>query len=214
MELATIEMERPKAREAFLDYRKAVRQRHNAEDEEIMRGYKALAAGKTLIHLSRTMVAGGTKEQTWGFRKPFDENVSVLPRLAVCRAHVRTAFTNGVRRDGSLEIRSKEAVAGHNNFDRVRFDERTFPQHELCDEGRTDWLQRFKALVPIVPPALRPGFGLHNYHVLWEAEWKLHTPPAPVDPALLKWIGGDLYAVIATWDLTELEQAVLSGRRA
>lgn len=32
------------------------------------------------------------------------------------------------------------------------------------------------------------------------------------DPALLKHIGGDLYAVLATWDLTELERSVLGGR--
>lgn len=37
---------------------------------------------------------------------------------------------------------------------------------------------------------------------------------APVDPALLKHIGGDLYAVVATWDLTDLERAVLDGHRA
>jgi hypothetical protein len=34
----------------------------------------------------------------------------------------------------------------------------------------------------------------------------------PEDPALLKHIGGDLYAVLAVWNLTELERAVLSGR--
>lgn len=213
MELATIEMERPKAREAFLDYRRAVRQRHNAEDEEIMRGYKALAAGKTLIHLSRTMSAGGTSEfrfRRW--RGDTEAVTAVLPKLAVCRAHVPTAYTNGINRNGSLEIRSKQEVIARNTFDRVRLTERTFPMHDLHEEG-SDWRQRFKAMVPIVPPALRPGYGLHNYHILWEAEWALHTPPAPVDPALLKHIGGDLYAVIAVWDLTELEQAVLGGRR-
>lgn len=213
MELATIEMERPKARQAFLDYRKAVRERHNAEDEEIMRGYKALAAGKTLIHLSRTMSAGGTYEYHWRSGWTDESHTSVLPRLAVCRAHVRTAYTDAISRDGSLEMRSKEEVAGHNTFDRVRFAERTFPSHELHDQWVRDDRQRFRAMVPIVPPALRPGFGLHNYHVLWEAEWALSRPEPPADPALLKRIGGDLYAVIATWDLTELEQAVLSGRR-
>ena len=28
----------------------------------------------------------------------------------------------------------------------------------------------------------------------------------------LRWIGGDLWAVIATWDLTELERAVIAAR--
>lgn len=57
MELATIEMERPKARAAFLEYRKAVREEHGKAvteaqkrlalaDEQIMRGYRELARGE------------------------------------------------------------------------------------------------------------------------------------------------------------------------
>lgn len=45
--------------------------------------------------------------------------------------------------------------------------------------------------------------------ILWEAEWQA-VPPK--DPALLRHLGGDLYAVVAVWDLTELERAVLGGR--
>jgi len=66
-------------------------------------------------------------------------------------------------------------------------------------------------MVPPVPPGLRPASAIGNYHVLWEAEWER---VAPADPALLKHIGGDLYAVLAVWDLTELERAVLAGRFA
>jgi hypothetical protein len=64
------------------------------------------------------------------------------------------------------------------------------------------------AVVPIVPPQYRPKFKLSNYHILWEADWKR----VPVDPILLKHLGGSLYAVLASWDLTEIEQAVLRGR--
>jgi hypothetical protein len=44
--------------------------------------------------------------------------------------------------------------------------------------------------------------------ILWEAEWQ-HVPS---DPLLLRHITGPLYAVLASWDLTELERAVLSRR--
>jgi hypothetical protein len=213
MELATIEMERPKARQAFLEYRKAVRERHDAEDEQIMRGYRELAAGKQLIHLRQTVAAGGTTEFAW--RPTWPQNApiatSILPKLAVCRAHVKQAFTNGINQDGSLEIRSKDDVAMRNTFDRVRFPPRTFETHEQHEEA-SDWSARFRAMVPNIPPPLRPQYALHNYHILWEAEWALNQPPAPRDPALLKHIGGDLYAVLAVWDLTDLERAVLSGR--
>jgi hypothetical protein len=48
--------------------------------------------------------------------------------------------------------------------------------------------------------------------------WDPERPPAPVDPALLRHIGGDLYAVdlyavVVTWDLTEIERAVLALTR-
>jgi hypothetical protein len=35
---------------------------------------------------------------------------------------------------------------------------------------------------------------------------------APRDPALLRHVRGDLWAVLATWDLTELERLVLTQR--
>jgi hypothetical protein len=47
------------------------------------------------------------------------------------------------------------------------------------------------------------------YHVLWDAVW---TPEPPIDPLLLKHCGGSLYAIVAAWDLTPLEQAVMRGR--
>lgn len=67
-------------------------------------------------------------------------------------------------------------------------------------------------MVPPIPPRFRPRWPrLSQFHVLWEVEkW---TQVAPKDPALLKWIGGDLWSVHAAWDLTELERAVLSGGR-
>ena len=41
------------------------------------------------------------------------------------------------------------------------------------------------------------------------AEWQ---PRAPVDPILLSQVNATLFAVVAQWDLTPLEQRVLEGR--
>jgi hypothetical protein len=81
----------------------------------------------------------------------------------------------------------------------------TFPSAKL------GW-EMLKAMAPVIPPALRPAHHLRNYHLLWEAEWS-RIPRPPGDPALLKHVAGDLYAVLAVWDLTPLEQAVLAGTR-
>lgn len=40
-------------------------------------------------------------------------------------------------------------------------------------------------------------------------EW---APVPPTDPFLLRHLGGTLYVVLAQWDLTPLEKAVLAGR--
>lgn len=64
-------------------------------------------------------------------------------------------------------------------------------------------------MVPSVPVWLRPEGHLSEYHILWEAEWEVAPP---VDPILLKYVSGPMYAVIAQWDLTPVERAVLEGR--
>jgi hypothetical protein len=67
-----------------------------------------------------------------------------------------------------------------------------------------------KAIVPLVPIHLRPKRGLANYHILFEAVWE---PLPPSDPMLLRRIGkGDLWLVVAAWDLTEIERAALAAR--
>lgn len=43
-------------------------------------------------------------------------------------------------------------------------------------------------------------------------DWQRTPQPPGTDPALLKHVGGDLWAVLATWDLTPLEAAVLGQR--
>jgi hypothetical protein len=70
-----------------------------------------------------------------------------------------------------------------------------------------------RTVVPLIPPKLRPKpRRLRHCHILWEVEaW---APVAPRDPALLRHIRGDLWAVLAVWDLTELERMVLSQRAA
>jgi hypothetical protein len=66
-----------------------------------------------------------------------------------------------------------------------------------------------KALIPAIPAHLRPADDLANYHILWEAKWE---PTAPVDPLLLKRLTDNIYVILAQWDLTPIEQAILEDR--
>lgn len=200
MDVQTITMDRGPALEAFREYRDAVRLRHDDEDEAIMRGYRELARGGRLVRLDDVLRAGGV-------------DGAGRPRLAVARAdypfvhldidkpwrddHATAVFASA---DDSWEART--ARAWH-RVHRVR-------NFEGLTGGHEGYHRR--ATVPIVPPSLRPRGSLKRYHVLWEVEEWATRPAPPRDPYLLRRCGGDLWAVLAQWDLTDLERAVLAGR--
>lgn len=200
MDLSTITMEKPKARAAFLEYRKAVRENPNAEDAAIMRGYRELARGRQLISLPETIAAGGVDDQG-------------LPRLAVMRADVPWCWVRRVA-DGSVTYARESRVDGRMRKGIYRLPPGTFPAvnwGDVLPGWGSSWSSTYRAMVPPIPPALRPPYRLGNYAILWEATWE-KVPRPPGDPALLRHIGGDVYAVLAIWDLTDLERAVLAGR--
>jgi hypothetical protein len=210
MELATIEMEVPEAQDAYREYRRAVtasaheklgkaRREYERLDRAVMRGYRELAKGRSLLELSKAMETGGTVTvgaQDWNGTEIERE----MPALAVCRADARRCFCNGVNSNGGAVFHADDrwSVSRKNN---VRVLDGTFGEQT----GRAEW---FSAIVPTIPPQLRPEHKLSGYHILWEAEW---TGSTPADPALLKHLGVDLYVVLAVWDLTELERAALGG---
>jgi hypothetical protein len=209
MDLATIEMERPKARVAFLEYRRAVAARHTEEDEALMTGYRALARGLQVISLRDTIKAGGTVD-----RKDRNNDNRKLPALGVARADAKFCWTE-IEDDGTTWFFwGQEPALVHN----VRWDAR-LTRTRLRVPGAFEPGSRsvaahrqFRAMVPSVPAGLRPRGALSRYFTLWEADWRLAAPPAPRDPALLRPLGHGLYAVVAIWDLSPLERAVLGAR--
>lgn len=203
MQLHTIEMDRAEARARYLEYRDAVRARHDDELAEIMRGYRALAQGHQVIDLAATIRAGGTVAHT--FRTPWGTDTPrtvLLPALAVMRADQPWCHVQ-VRTTGAVLYHHQGQPRWNETRNLIELPAGTLPEAHPTHS----WVHR--AMVPPVPPRLRPKHDLGNYHVLWEAEWET---TAPVDPALLRHIGGDLYAVLATWDLTDLERTVLTRR--
>lgn len=192
MDLATIVIEPSEALERAKEYRDAFRLSRSTEDEAMAQGFRAAARGLPIIELSKVIAAGGF----------FD---SGLPHLAIARAdatecfvgwHWREMLTFG---DSRFASNTHAALVGRHVVN-VRADK---PAKVIRWNGHT--------MVPNVPPRHRPKRGrLHNFHILWEVEeWTL-TPPR--DPALLRHIRGDLWSVLAVWDLTDLERAVLAQR--
>ena len=199
MDLATIQISKDEAVAKLDEYTSLIYGERTAEDDAIAAGYRAAARGLPVISLSRSVASGG-----------FHGNS--LPRLAVIRADATECFA---RWSGSSVIFAdrddwnvnRGALVGAHSV-RVRLAGDELPERT----ARKSW-SAGRTMVPIIPPKLRPKPSrLRRCHVLWEVEeW---TYVAPEDPALLRHIRGDLWAVLAAWDLTELERLVLTQRAA
>jgi len=199
MELATIETPQDEAKDRLAEYQQLAEGERTALDARIMAGFRALARGLPVIKLSDSVTAGGF----------FDNG---LPRIAVVRADATECW---VQREGYREFvylsqnpgwwhqtQNRGALVNATSV-RVTVPQSQQPKWAGTGEGHT--------MVPIIPPEHRPRRSrLRRFHILWEVErWDM-IPPR--DPALLKHIVGDLWAVMAAWDLTELERAALAGR--
>lgn len=198
MDLATITMP-VEAAQARLDaYAAQVASERTDLDRRIIRGYQSMVKGLPIIELSKSVQAGGF----------FDDG---LPKIAVASAVGRDCW---VRRESGWSRASADYIYSIKSadFDQnrgARINENTVrvTVSEPPEPKRQTWSAH--TLMPIIPPEHRPNQNrLHLFHILWEVEaWE---PVAPRDPALLKHIGGDLWEVVAMWDLTDLERAVLS----
>jgi hypothetical protein len=191
MNVPLIEMPKPAAKAAFREYRDAVRARASADDSALMRGYRVLARGNRIIDVEAAMRFAGL-------------DAGGRPKLAICRADGEHCWFT-VR---SLSMGPRAIFTAQ----RPAWNWRAFKNHSvvfpLTSFPGLSLKKDLMAVVPSVPPRFRPAHALSNYHILWEAEWE----EVPRDPMLLRHLGGMLYAVLAHWDLTELEMAVLKRR--
>jgi hypothetical protein len=220
MQLSTIEMPVAEAKAALDEWADAKMRERSEEDDAIAAGYRALSEGRALISLSETIRAGG-------------EDAGFKPRLAVAPVRADTIYLTRSR-SGNVRFSVSDNPRGiwtsdicsrgvelHGIFPEVRWQDRGSPDPEIA--ARYDRYERSKvdgnrwggccwrAMVPVVPPRFRVR-GWRGAFVLFEAEWAEHTPPAPVDPALIQHLRGDLFVVLGVWDLTPLERAVLTER--
>jgi hypothetical protein len=198
MQLETLGISREQAGEL---YRKYMTHRAYSEpiDWEIQRAYLALSKGKVIVRaLEAIKRAGLTRD--------------FLPRLAICSAIAKHCHLKRYREGSFVMASDPWTRRQHNKFvfanETFKFPAESFPvgwdgKHRM---GASD----HRAQVPLIPLHLRPKRALANYHILWEAEWE---PIPPRDPYLLRRIGkSDLWLVVAHWDLTEIERAVLATR--
>lgn len=185
METQQLTVDRVEARRLYRAYKEHT---HWSEpiDREIQRTYQLIAQGRMVIQALASIVTAGLNEQG-------------LPKLAIIRADAKGCWFAGQPNGrGSFSM---------DNWPRGARRSILLPAGSFA--GFKENYPRAKAIVPLVPVHLRPKRGIENYHILWEADWE----KVPVDPMLLRRIGkGDLWAVVAAWDLSPVEQAALAGR--
>jgi hypothetical protein len=184
MNVERIRVDRKKARDLYRKYKE--HQHYSTPiDREIQRTYQLIAQGRVVIKALESIRLAGLGEDK-------------LPRLAICRAdHRKVELRMGA--DGGATFECPGRHRGTRG-QRISLPGGTFT--------RRDWVQS-EALVPLIPVHLRPKRGLENYHILWEAIW---SKAPPYDPYLLRRVGGDLWLVVAAWNLTEVERAVMATR--
>ena len=194
MNVATVTMPPDAARRKFLEYRQAVAAGGSADDQALMQSYREISRGRRVLHLHQVMRQAGVDD-------------AGRPRLAIARADATHCWFRSTHWGSGWGDRALRWVFAMEESMRVlnRRRYKSLPHAVLAD---ADTSKTLRAVVPTIPPALRPKAKLHNYWILWEAEWET----VPTDPLLLRHLGREFYAVLAQWDLTELERLVLFDR--
>jgi hypothetical protein len=196
MNIPTITMSKKDAQAKLLAYRAQLRKRSDAEYQAAVAGYQALVKGTPLVNISDVFAQAGL-------------GADLRPKLAIARADRRQVAVTITASMLSFHAFNRDSWRENGSETLWR---RIMYQHPDHTHATTGY-----ALIPMIPADVRPRDALDRCFVLWEVE---HWADRPVrsrpdrDPYLLKHIIGDLYAVIAEWDLTELERAIMQGRRA
>lgn len=183
---ATMTVDWGVARNHYRTYQAAIKAGKATRDDVMLyKGYRALVRGQKVIDIHAAIGGAGV-------------DANGRPRLAVCRADAPQVFMNvwgsGVKY-GSDRWKKRPASD-------VIVPLNAWPGRPRIGVDGQDTL-------PAIPPPFRPDRPLSEFHLLWEANWR----PVPTkDPMLLKHIDGPFYVVLAAWDLTPLEQAVMRMR--
>lgn len=198
MQVQQITMTPAAASAALQGYQRHLRarSRRDPELEAVVAGYEALAKGQALLNLPQSIAGAGWRPDGW-------------PVLAACRADAQRVRCYVREREVEFSVSAPDDVRVRKELSYRRD---LFPARPKIAAGAEQW--RVETIVPLIPPAVRrlARGGLDKHVVLWEVEeWR---PVPPVDPILLRPLAGDLYAVVAAWDLTAVERAVIAGTRS
>jgi hypothetical protein len=173
---------------------------------------------------------GGKVIDVWESMKLAGLNKDGDPRLAIVRAdsskvrfqrrinqryttlNGQTGYLDLINEGGAFYFQKKNGKWSPNWEIDVKIPNGFFPEWPKKQDGQ--YIKRqVETVTPIIPARLMNPLRSHklkNYYILWEVdEWKLIPPK---DPMLLKKVTPNMFLILAHWDLSPLERAVIRGR--
>ena len=213
MELEKIQMPKEKAREEWKIYNNLIKERHDKYLEDMKKCMYQLSQGKVLIDINKVMEKSGVTKD-------------YQPKLAIARADWK-----------ECHFHKKDSGRGFFSGDSKSWFIKSGGDIDLPPETFVQWLRgtqdinlkdggvgklvknqewaipkaQIKTKVPIIPAQLMPKGQLIEYYILWEIN-KWEELPKQDDPLLLKRITENLFVILSAWDVTELEQSIISTR--
>lgn len=200
-EIPKIKMPKEQAKEEWKKYVTVLKKRKEKYLKVMKDAMYQMKEGKELIDVYKIMKEVGLNENN-------------EPKLAIARADIEQVFFEK-RDEGSGRFNMEGGWNRSGWKTDVELPQKTFNIHWERIEGREDthWNIKNKTIktrVPLIPVELLPEGDLKNYYILWETkEWE--EVPETKDPILLKRISENLFVILGSWDLTELEQSIISG---
>lgn len=200
------------AEKEYESYAQVLKQNRKEEYlEELKTLYRHLAKGKKIINIyDAFQKVGLIAEQN-------------TPKLAIVQANAKMCYfekrEHGTGKFSKYPQEDYRTPKSEFYYD-VLMPSQTYPEWETgifpdqWNKGLTVTRIKNRILetrVPIVPARLLPKAGLHNYHIIWEVD-KWNVRKAPVDPILVKRVTKNMFVVLAVWDLSPIEQAIIEGR--
>ncbi len=203
MNIQTITMAPADAVKKLAAYKKQLRKRTDSEYLAATQAYTALAKGTPLVDLTNVFADAPTDQKG-------------RPRLAIARADRKQVRFEA---NGSQFIfdahKNPSSWATWSEGLRMSFGAGKVVGVRWHGNKTVAGVPRGYALVPMIPADVRPNVALNKAFILWEVErWEAKPIGARPDrdPFLLQYLGGDLYAIIAEWELTDVERSIMAGR--
>lgn len=211
MEIEKIQMPKEKAKIEWKIYNDLIKKRHDKYLEDMKNCMYQLSQGKALIDIYKIMETAGV-------------NKNYQPKLAIARADWKEVYFRkqdsgrgffarsekswAMKSDGDVDLQPETFCQWLRTKEDIRMADKTIRK---ADNRWSIANEKIKTKVPIIPAHLIPEGDLSNYYVLWEVQ-KWEDLPEQKDPLLLKRITENLFVILSAWEVTTLEQSIISGR--